>query len=227
MLRKLLITPWFGPLPPWFDRWHANYESALAPLGYDLLLTTNLSRFKQRVGDLLHIICPIEPGTGKVHDYRPALGLLFEDELRQGQYDYWGHTDFDCVYGRVDFFMDDWQILKYDIWSNHHNYICGPWTLYANRPKINRMFQAYPTWDSELRAQSTTGWAETLFTRVVDNAHDRILISRLYTHYQGKNPHDTSQLSLRPNGALMDGGDEIMMFHFRHVKEWPGQIKFD
>ena len=225
MLRKLLITPWFGPLPPWFDRWHANYEAALAPLGYDLLLTTNLSRFRQRVGDLLHITCPIEPGTGKVHDYRPALGLLFKDELQS--YSYWGHTDFDCVYGRVQHFMSDALLRKYDIWSNHHNYICGPWCLYYDRQDISTLFQQVTNWRDILESPVTTGWAETEFTNVVDNCDSAGLLHRRYTHYQGKNPHDTSQLSMAESGALMDGGDEIMMFHFRHVKEWPVQIKFD
>lgn len=219
MLRKLFITPWFGAMPPWMDQYLANAEM-LKPLGYDWLITTNLKRFRERVGDLLGIECPIEPGSGKLHDYRPALGMLFEEELRG--YDYWGHTDFDCVYGRVDRFVTDEFLKVLDVHSNHENYICGPWTLYRNIPTLNRLFMKHPDWRGVFSNPASSGWAERGFTELLEDS----VFSLRYTHWQSDKPSDTSAVTMQDDGTLLDGDKEIMMCHFRHTKEWPAGVTF-
>ncbi len=317
MIKKLFICPYFGTLPSWFDSYLANIE-LLKPLGYDWHVTTNLKLFRERVGDILGIQCPIVPGTGKVWDYRPALGVLFAEEVKG--YDYWGHTDFDCVYGRVDRFVGDeflcWRSepvesregsavgprndlqcercgtaydgLKYlgyfcrkcggmivfsnlfgerpentplperavspnqkplDIHSNHHNYICGPWTLYRNVNRINNLFLLYKDWRKMLEGPEPTAWVETEFTALVDWAAtgkgggssefrtsavedpNVPIITRKYTHWQEQNPRDTSGITMAEDGTLRDRAwaekeCEIMMCHFRHTKEYPKGVKF-
>lgn len=205
------------------DQYLANAE-ALKPLGYEWHLTTNLKLFRERVGDLLGLRCSIEPGTGKLHDYRPALGLLFQEELRG--FDFWGHTDFDCVYGRVDRFVTDDFLGNVDIHANHVNYICGPWTLYRNDPKLARLFMESPDWREVLLDPLASGWAERGFTELVDQANAHRRLRRKYTHWQGERPADTSGLSMTEDGALLDDGKEIMMFHFRHTKEYPQGVRF-
>lgn len=228
MHRKLIICPWFGPLPPWFDQYLANIE-LLKPYGYDWLITTNLSLFKQRVGDKLGVKCPIEHGAGKVWDYRACLGLLFEEEIA-GEYQYWGHADFDCVFGRIDHFMPDVELNVLDIWSNHADpkephggYICGPWSLYRNGNTVANLFKRYGRWREKLEQREATGWVEFQdgFTGVVDRAHELGDINRRYTMYQTKDLNDFSTLKLDSDGTLYEGGREIMMAHFRRKKEWP------
>lgn len=228
MLRKLMITPFYGRLPDWFDQYLANIE-LLKPLGYDWLITTNLGLFKKRVKETLGIECPVVPGAGKVWDYRASLGFLFEKELKG--YDYWGHADFDCVFGRIDHFMPDERLSALDIWSNHADpkelyggYICGPWTLYRNDPKVNTLFMRYPRWKESLSQPNPTGWLEFQdgFTGVVDAAHNAGEIKRLYTMYQTKDLDAFSTLSMK-DGVLFEGRDERMMAHFRrsNPKRWP------
>ncbi len=233
-----MICPWFGQLPGWFDQYLANIE-LLKPLGYDWLITTNLNRFRQRVGDLLGIKCPIVPGTGKVHDYRASFGVLFQDETKE--YDYYGHTDFDCVYGRPDHFMNDAELCTLDIWSNHVNYICGPWTLYRNGTyvrsaypeyaeaydhdsRIAGLFMRHRSWQQILERPDATGWVEFQdgYTGIVDHADDAGEIIRKYTMYQTRNLDDFGSLEfdLR-TGSLYEGGAEVMMAHFRRTKAWP------
>lgn len=306
MIKKLMICPYFGTLPPWFDSYLANIEM-LKPLGYDWHITTNLKLFKERVGDILEIKCPIVPGTGKLWDYRPAFGVLFAEELKR--YDYWGHTDFDCVYGRVDRFVTDeflglatprvesrrdpavvprglgpclmlptpplfgpmaycaWPTCGcpgerpksvplppeavspnkkvLDIHSNHHNYICGPWSLYRNRDAVNGLFQLVANWQEFLVDPEPKAWIEKIFTSMIDWAAQQGSLTRKYTHWQEINPHDTSGITMAANGGLLDriddrnratlndfrntNGDynqEIMMCHFRHTKEYPKGVKF-
>ena len=219
MVRKLLICPWFGPLPEWMPKYMENIK-ALKEKGYDFLITHDLEDFNRRCEEKLGFKSPIIPGTGKLHDFRPALGLLYEEELKG--YDFWGHTDFDCVYGRVDKFVTDELLKDLDIQSNHIDYICGPWTLYRNTPKINRLFQEYPHWKERMEDPHSSGWAEFQdgFTGVVDRNHNEGKIRRLYTYWQGKD-HNIIDNVHYEGDRLMDGDLEIMMFHFRRVKQWP------
>ncbi|KKK53002.1 hypothetical protein LCGC14_3099160, partial [marine sediment metagenome] len=116
-MKKIFLLPFFGQYPPWLDQWVANMEH----LDYDYKIFSNLKKFKERVREILRIEPNIEGGTGKIWDYRPALGLLYADIIKD--YDVWGHTDFDCVYGDVDKYMPK----DFDIWSNHVDYVMGAW----------------------------------------------------------------------------------------------------
>ncbi len=220
MIRKLLICPWFGPLPDWMDLWEANVEKILVPEGYDILRPDSLDGFKARVKRVLGVGCPIVEGEGKIHDYRCTFGLLFERELEG--YDYWGHTDFDCVYGRVGTFLPDQVLGAVDIFSNHIDYVSGPWSLYRNEPFINKLFQRYPEWRWHLENPDTTGWVEREFTGEVNGAHDEGLLVRRYESWQTRNLDDFSRVRFDDEGRLVEGEREIMVAHFRRTKVYPG-----
>lgn len=212
MNKTLLICPWFGDLPPWYDKYLENIKP-LKAMGYDFLMERNLESFKKRVFRRLDIECPIVPGTGKVHDYRAVLGYLYNEELKD--YNWWGHTDFDCVYGRVDNYMTDEFLRGIDVYSNHPNYICGPWTLYRNSFEVNNVFREYPGWEKKLIYPETNGWVEQDFTREV-NANLRIKYKLLHTY-------EVTDIVKMEDGKLMVNGKETMMHHFRRTKVWPLQ----
>lgn len=215
MIKKLFITPWFGPMPEWMDLYWEN-ANRLKSLGYDWLLDTDIEGFKKRVKDKLNIDSNVQEGTGMVHNYRPLFGVLYADELKG--YDFWGHTDFDCVYGNVDRFIPDRLLSFLDVHSNHHNYICGPWTLYRNVSVVNELFREVPSWDGLILDTRSNGWAEKEYTQVLDR-HAGTDIRRLYTHFQSHTPDDLTHL--RWDNGLFDGEDEIMMCHFNRKKIWP------
>ena len=204
-MKKIFILPFFGEYPSWLDQWVANMEH----LDYDYKIFSNKKLFENRVREILNIEPYIIGGTGKVWDYRQALGVLYADEIKG--YDCWGHTDFDCVYGDVDKYMPK----EWDIWANHVDYICGPWTLYKNTDKINNLFRLYDGWKDKMENPRITGWGEYEYTTVA-NANCNVA----YTFYQTKSQDDFSQLRYE-NGKLYDGEDEVMMAHFRHVKVYP------
>lgn len=216
-LKKKFIINWFGELPPWMDQWMANMEY-LRPMGYDYEIFTSLKNFEQRVRDKLGIEPCVMEGTGKPWDFRCALGVLYEDRLKD--VDYWGTTDFDCVYGDIEKWMKDEDIAKYDIWSNHHSYVCGPWTLYKNTDVVNNIFKECPEWKEIMEHPEPTGWVEKSYSDKVDELHAAGKINRLYTHYQGHDPNLWKDLSFK-DGKLYDAGVEIMTFHFNRYKIWP------
>jgi len=218
VIRKLLICPYFGDLPEWMPLWEANV-AALKGEGYDVLRVHDLDWFKQRVREVLDIEAPIVAGEGKIHDYRCTFGLLFHPELIG--YDFWGHTDFDCVYGRVNTFLPDFLLNELDLFSNHIDYVSGPWSLYRNNDTMGLLFQQHPHWRSFLEDPETSGWVEKEFTGLVDEAHDQQRIRRVYASYQTRNLDNFDAVRFDEQGRLVEGEREIMVAHFRRTKEYP------
>lgn len=207
MLKKILITPFFGDLPPWFDKFEP-------PVGYEWLLDTDLESFKKRVKNKLGIDCPIEYGSPKVWDYRCALGLLYEDEIKD--YYAWGHCDFDVVFGDVNKWVTDEVLDKAAIWSNHHSYVNGCFSLYKNCDIVNNLFKRFGLWEHMLRNRNPLGWVEQEYSRIVESSG----LKYSYNFFQGW-PYTTTPNLVKENGKLYQDGEEIMMFHFRRSKKWP------
>ena len=212
-IKKIFITPFFGDFPEWMDKYKAHFEEVLRPKGYDWLLDTDFEGFKKRVKDKLGIDYPGLPGTGKVWDYRGVLGFLYEEEIQE--YDFWGHTDFDCVYGDVTKWVSDEFLLSLDVHSNHGTYVNGCWSLYRNTKEVNELFKV-PNWQEYLILPSANGWVEGAYSRALESSGLRYK----YTFWQG-NPYTTEPNLKFENGKLYQDGEEIMMFHFRRSKRWP------
>ena len=208
-----MITPYFGEFPEWMDKYKAHYEETLKKAGYDWLLDTDIESFKKRVKDKLGIDYPGLPGTGKVWDYRGALGYLYEEEIKG--YDFWGHTDFDCVYGDVNKWVTDEFLSELDLHSNHDTYINGCWSLYRNTKAVNELFLQC-NWRFYMEYPESNGWVEGPFSKRLERSGLRYK----YTFWQG-NPYTTEPNIKFENGKLYQDGEEIMMFHFRRSKRWP------
>ena len=215
---KVLVCPYFGVLPSWMNHYWENAER-LQEHGYNFLLDDDEDAFRSRVRELLDIEPPPMYGTGKVWDFRPALGYLYAQELEG--FEWWGHTDFDCVYGRVERWLTDEVLADLDIFSNHIDYICGPWTLYRNCKLVNELFLEDPFWAAEMQDPHATGWAERSFTATVDAHHQAGELRRRYELWQTRDWDSFDTLRLHPDGRLTEGREEVMMAHFRRTKEYP------
>lgn len=214
-----MIVPYFGQLPEWFPHWERNTER-MREFGYDFLFDDDEIAFRLRVRETLGIECPPLTGTGRIWNFRPALGLLYQQEIEG--FDFWGHTDFDCVYGRVENWYTDAYLGDLDIAANHHDYISGPWTLYRNTSVVNTLFLQTDEWKQRMQGEDCShGWAEKGFTDIVDSYHRVGLIRRRYDYFQTRNLDDFSTCRLLPDGSLMEGDEEVAMLHFRRTKEWP------
>lgn len=210
-----MITPWFGPAPPWMNKyWDLAYS--LSAHGYVWLLETNIEQFKQRVWKTLGIPdAPIVFGQAKVHDYRPVFGALYEEEIKD--YDFWGFTDFDCVYGRVERWDTDEFLSDLDVHSDHDSYLCGPWSLLRSTPEVANLFREDPYWKDNLKNPVVTGWGEQSFSRILEQSGLRYK----YTAWHG-NDRVCPPEQVRMDGrSLLAGGIEIPMYHFRRTKRWP------
>ena len=74
----------------------------------------------------------------KLCDFKPAYGKIFEDYLKE--YNFWGYSDIDLIYGNISDFITPDILLQYDIISTYSGFISGPLTIYRNRNDINKLF---------------------------------------------------------------------------------------
>lgn len=69
----------------------------------------------------------------KLHDYKPAFGYIFSDYLTE--YDFWGYSDYDVIYGNLSQFITDDMLDKYD-----KLFRMGHFSIYRNDDQCNRIF---------------------------------------------------------------------------------------
>ena len=219
MIRKLFICPYFGHLPPWMPAYMHNVSKQLGPHGYDVLIDHNLKRFRARAKKLLRVECPPMFGNGKVHDFRAVLGVLYQDEI--AGYDFWGHTDFDIVYGNPAAFVTDEFLAELDIHSDGWDYVNGPWTLYRNTEANARLFEAESGWRDIVEHPVTTGWVESIYA---DHVKDQVGSRFRITNWQTRNLDHFGSLYFR-DGRLFEGSrGEVLFAHFRRTKRYPPQL---
>ncbi len=206
-LKRIIITPYFGELPEWWDKFQK-------PEGYNWLFDTDLEKFRRRVKDKLGVDYPGTWGSPKPWDYRCALGLLYEEEIRG--YDYWGTMDFDMVFGDVNKWFTDEKLNEVDVWSNHHSYVNGCWSLYRNSHDVNNLFRRFEGWPAMLRNPKPLGWVEQEYSRILELSG----LEYRYSFFQGW-PYTTTPNLRKLYDKLYQDGEEIPMFHFRRSKRWP------
>lgn len=213
MSKKLLICPYFGTPPDWWPLYRETEIPLLKRQGYDMLVDWNEFGFNMRCKEVLGIEPPPMYGTGKIWDFRPALGLLYADELKD--YDWWGHTDFDCVYGRVREFVTEEKLEGCQIYTDcAHGYLAGPWTLYRNSAIVNELFMGMTNWQEHLLSPEPTAWVERSFTTHA--------LAEVAVTIEGNHAYEMPQWLRRgEDDRLIYGTAEIPMFHFRRSKVWP------
>lgn len=87
-----------------------------------------------------------EDGIPSMHitDYYVFGGVLFEDYLKDA--DFWGITNLDVVFGRLDHFVPDDLLAKADIFSDAINEVNGVFCLWKNNEVMNNLFKVIPDW---------------------------------------------------------------------------------
>ena len=222
-LKKVLICPYFGSFPEWMDLFLADFNRTMIPQGYTIMLDVDLPDFKERVKRKLGIDCPIVRGNPKAWDYRGSLGVLYEEEIKD--YDFYGHCDFDVVWGQINKWASDEVLSELDVYSSHSEYVCGCFSLYRNSSSVKNLFYNCPTWQMNLMSPEPTGWIERDYSRILE-------ISGLRYKY-GLSPQGnpfTDRPVLKKTGdklyQLIDGSldgnwTEVGLFHFRRSKKWP------
>lgn len=143
----VIIIPYFGKFPNYFDLWlkSCSYNTSVNWLiytdqnksDYDVpdnvrFIKTTLGEIKDRASRVMGFEVALDRPY-KLCDFKPSYGLIFSEDI--SEYDYWGYGDVDLIYGNIRKFLTD------DILSGHDRILVGGHlSLMRNEDSLNRVF---------------------------------------------------------------------------------------
>jgi hypothetical protein len=149
----VLLTCWYGPYPWYFT--YFIHTISFNPTVKFIIITDNRNEipdkpdnlqiiyhtitdlkdiFEEKLGFAVNIDSPY-----KLCDFKPAYGYIFQQYINQ--YDFWGHTDLDIVFGDIRHFVTDDLLQKFEVISCRHDFTAGYFTLYKNTERCNSLFK--------------------------------------------------------------------------------------
>lgn len=176
-----LVIPYFGHWPAWIPlfiescRWNSSVNWLLigdhelpGPLpenvqGKEIAFPDYVRRVEATLGVHLNWT-----DRYRLTDVKPMLGLIHESELRD--YDYYGWSDLDVIYGDIRAFYDP-SILKHLLISSHEDRISGHFTLVENTEEGRRLFERVRGWRTYLTADQHQAFDEFAFSKLFLGPH--------------------------------------------------------
>ena len=152
----LLIIPYFGQWPLWFDAYltsvkHNPTINWLCPTDCKIpeeypenikFLKTDIKRLNKHVNQVVGCNVPLTPR--KFCDLKPAYADIFEEEIKA--YDFWGFCDLDIIWGDIRQFMTPELLANYDIISSRKEAISGHFNLFKNTRVLNTLYRKIPNY---------------------------------------------------------------------------------
>ena len=173
----ILIIPYFGKWPIWFDafltsvafnstiHWLCTTDCEI-PTNYPQnikFLPTTLKSLNADINTVLDVKVPISPK--KFCDLKPAYGHLFQDEIKT--YDFWGFCDMDIIWGDVRAYMTPQLLQTYDIISSLEDMISGHFTLFKNTEKSLKYYRHTDDFKTIFSSEKHLRFDEVRFTEIV------------------------------------------------------------
>lgn len=211
-----IIGAYFGAFPNYFDLW---LKSAGKNLKIDFKIFTDtdveqvppnvsiipmtLAKMKQIAEKKLNMKISLEKPY-KCCDFKVVYGVIFEDYLKG--YEYWGHCDFDLIWGDIYSFLVKNNYQKYDRFLD-----LGHCSLYRNEESVKR----YYTQDG-----SECGDYKEVFSQDKNFAFDEypgldmIYEKHNYPIFRGRTFADISQIYHRYRLALKDKNYDHQVFYW-------------
>jgi hypothetical protein len=253
-MRKVFILTQFGDPHAWTQQYIDNVQK-LWPYGWEWkIFTSNDIKSKGNVevipmtidefNRLVEKTCNINPEvaikdglpTKPMSDYYVASGLIFQNYIKN--FDFWGITNWDVIYGRLDHFIKERDLEKCDIWSDDVGAINGVFSLYRNNEEINNLFKKIPYWQAYFLSKNIVGTDEYKMTEIAPTVRfEHPHFYPLHSHDRLENHVPRPKLQLEKDGSLWELladtnppnwihrrpfiGREIPYFHFSKTKRWP------
>lgn len=146
MLKIAIIGCYYGNFPVWIQYWLKSCSTNPA-IDFFLVTDIELNNIPNNVYIIPYSLVEVkqlaERKLGisvslntpyKLCDLKPCYGLVFEDFLKK--YDYWGHCDFDLIWGDILGFVSRYHIEKYEKFLP-----LGHLSLYKNTTEVNNRFR--------------------------------------------------------------------------------------
>ena len=150
--RIALVACYLGPLPRYF-RYFCDSAALNADVDFLVfsdqdpptwlpgnvsLIPFSLQQFNElasaKLGMDIRITHPY-----KLCDFKPAYGVIFEDNL--ASHDFWGMCDLDVIWGRIRHFVTEEVLNNCDVIAAKHTHTPGHFTLFRNRGMARDLFR--------------------------------------------------------------------------------------
>lgn len=161
--KVLLIIPYFGKLPEWFDLFliTCSYNTP-----FHWLICTDDKRpfttppnvtirdqsfadFKKHVAQKLSLEEDDFPLTPyKLCDLKPFYGIIFSEDINE--YKYWGFCDLDVLYGNLSSFFTEKILRRHSIISTHNDRLSGHFCILKNTEILNKSCFQTARWQEQL-----------------------------------------------------------------------------
>ena len=235
----ILIVPYFGEWPVWFDAFlvsvkHNPTISWLCPTNCDIpsvhpenisFIKTDLTDLNLKVNKVVNANVPLTPR--KFCDLKPAYGKIFQEYI--SEYDFWGFTDLDIIWGNIRKFINNEILTSNDIISSRKNAISGHFTIIRNDEYFNNLFMQIPEYHEKLMVSKIQVCDEFHFTELLkdevekNNSKIAIYWPKVLLNEERKiDSHQDYHLDrwLWRNGMVFNtiSNKEVMYLHFINWK---------
>lgn len=147
-MKAVIICVYLGKLPESFPLWlkSCKYNPSIDFWLYTdqeykgqpknvYIKTMSLAEMRLRVENVIGFR-PVMTSAYKICDCKPLYGILFRDEIKKNNYDYWGYCDLDMVFGDLEMFFKKYHIEKYEKFLER-GHLC----LFKNTARMNDLFK--------------------------------------------------------------------------------------
>lgn len=235
----LLIIPYFGKWPLWFEAFLVSVAANptikwLCPTDCPIpqqypenmqFLPTTLGQLNIHVNKVVGAKVPLNPR--KFCDLKPAYGEIFAAQVLD--YDFWGICDMDIVWGDIRKFVTPQILSTYSIISSRKENISGHFTLFRNNPTINRLYKQLPNYKNLFEVPEFRWTDEVVLSDYLqkhnygkDLGINVYWPSILCNQERGRDSHQEYYLDrwLWQNGKMINTktDEEVMYLHFINWK---------
>jgi hypothetical protein len=231
----LLIIPYFGKWPLWFEAYLCSIKANptinwLCPTDCEFpkdypenlkFLKTSLPKLNQYVNQVVNAEVPLTPR--KFCDLKPAYGEIFQEEIKN--YDFWGFCDMDIIWGDIRKFMTPEILYNYDIISSRKENISGHFNLFRNTSELNKLYKQVQNYKIIFEKKKGLFFDEyTLSNFLKETSHSFQIKwdSILCNQEKGRDSHQEYELNrwLWKEGQLNNTktNQEVMYLHFINWK---------
>ena len=181
MKSLVFIIPFFGKWPLWFD---AHLLSIKANPTIDWLFYTDCEipeyapsnctfiksslqemevLFSDKIGVPIHLDKPY-----KLCDLKPSYGHVFQEKIKE--YDFWGFTDIDIIWGAIRKELDHRLLDDFDIISSRIGLISGHFNLFRNEESINKLYRKNDWYKQSFANRDMKRFCEGTFSDITKEA---------------------------------------------------------
>ena len=199
------MIPYFGKFPEWSDLFFETLK-ANATIDFYFFTDCDIEKYQSEnikyqkisfedyvalVNKKSHI--QFNPKNAyKICDLRPLFGYIHKDIFEN--YDFYGWTDMDILFGDIRSFYTDDILSKYDVLSTHSIRLSGHLSLFRNNVRNRMMFKKIYKWKEALANDKFIGIDEnglinaytlTIFDKIQQKYN--ININNFLTRYISQN----------------------------------------